>query len=90
MQPRIIDPRSAIQRMAQAIDGNDPNTRDECPNRMHTNEKSNAQSTDQLQARFQSNPYGTNTDTSGQTFEENTSRDDVDDENKELEVQFNR
>ncbi|XP_076750221.1 anaplastic lymphoma kinase isoform X1 [Xylocopa sonorina] len=81
MQPRIIDPRSASQRMAQAIAGN--NAVNENPNRMNSNEK------DHLKGIFQSNPYGSSTDTSEQTFGENTNRDDFNDENKHAETKRN-
>ncbi|XP_050480798.1 ALK tyrosine kinase receptor isoform X2 [Bombus huntii] len=85
MQPRIIDPRSASQRMAQAIAGNNPNARNENPNQLNSNERNNVQPTDRLQGRFQSNPYGSNTDTSEQTFGGNASRDDFSDENNHTE-----
>ncbi|XP_061927823.1 ALK tyrosine kinase receptor isoform X2 [Apis cerana] len=74
MQPRIIDSRSASQRMAQAIASNNPNLRNENPNRMNSNERNN------MQGRFQSIPYGTNTD-SEQTLGGNASREDFKDEN---------
>lgn len=79
MQPRIIDSRSASQRMAQAIASNNPNLRNENPNRMNSNERNN------MQGRFQSIPYGTNTD-SEQTLGENASREDFKDENIHSEV----
>lgn len=88
MQPRIIDPRSASQRMAQAIAGNNPNARNENPNQLNSNERNNVQPTDRLQGRFQSNPYGSNTDTSEQTFGGNASRDDFSDENNHTEVHW--
>lgn len=79
MQPRIIDSRSASQRMAQAIASNNPNLRNENPNRMNSNERNN------MQGRFQSIPYGTNTD-SDQTLGGNASREDFKDENIHSEV----
>lgn len=79
MQPRVIDSRSANQRMAQAIASNNPNLRNENPNRMNSNERNNTQ------GRFQSIPYGTNIN-SEQTLGGNTSRDDFNDENAHSEV----
>lgn len=77
MQPRIIDSRSASQRMAQAIASNNPNLRNENPNRMNSNERNNTQ------ARFQSIPYGTNTESEQGG---NASREDFKDENVHSEV----
>ncbi|CAK9818713.1 ALK tyrosine kinase receptor [Anthophora plagiata] len=86
MQPRIIDPRSASQRMAQAIGGNNfSNSRNENPNRTNPSEKSSLQPIDRLHERFQSNPYGPNIDTCEQTFRENISRDDFDEKNEHTE-----
>lgn len=77
MQPRIIDPRSASQRMAQAAAGNPPNPGNENPSKI-------LQSTDRLQPRFLYNPYGPSSDTCEQTFDGNTTRND--NENDHIEV----
>lgn len=85
MQPRIIDPRSASQRLAQAAANTVPSN----PRNEHSNEKSFVQPTDRLQGQFHSNPYGSSTVTSEQTIDGNTSRDDFVDENDDTEVHFN-
>ncbi|XP_076176518.1 anaplastic lymphoma kinase isoform X2 [Ptiloglossa arizonensis] len=81
MQPRIIDPRSASQRLAQAAANTVPSN----PRNEHSNEKSFVQPTDRLQGQFHSNPYGSSTVTSEQTIDGNTSRDDFVDENDDTE-----
>ncbi|XP_015429458.1 PREDICTED: ALK tyrosine kinase receptor [Dufourea novaeangliae] len=79
MQPRIIDPRSASQRMAQATAVNVSfNLRNE-----HSNERAFIPPTD-LQGRVLSNPYGSSTGVSDQTYGKNMSRDNFD-ENDDTE-----
>lgn len=73
MQPRIIDARSANQRLAQAAAGTISNPRSE-----NTSEKNLMQSTECLQVPFLCNRYGPSTDTSEQTLG-NTSRGENDD-----------
>ncbi|XP_017880511.1 ALK tyrosine kinase receptor isoform X2 [Ceratina calcarata] len=84
MQPRIIDPRSASQRMAQAIASNNPTGANENPSRINLNEKNDTQPAQgRLQGRFQSNPYGSHADASEQTFDGNTNRDNFNDRHTE-------
>ncbi|XP_076635362.1 anaplastic lymphoma kinase isoform X1 [Colletes latitarsis] len=84
MQPRIIDPRSASQRLAQAAACSTlTNPRNEP--KKDSNEKGSAQPLDRLQERFHCNPYGSNTDTSEKTVGGNTSRDDFGDQNDDTE-----
>ncbi|XP_076236265.1 anaplastic lymphoma kinase isoform X2 [Calliopsis andreniformis] len=79
MQPRIIDPRSASQRLAQAAAAAIPaNPRIGNPNRTDSNERSLMQLTDPPE-QFRNNPYGSNTDTSEQTLSGNTSYNENDD-----------
>ncbi|XP_076675839.1 anaplastic lymphoma kinase isoform X2 [Andrena cerasifolii] len=73
MQPRIIDARSANQRLAQAAAGAISNPRSE-----NTSEKNLMQSTECLQVPFLCNRYGHSIDTSEQTLG-NTSRGENDD-----------
>ncbi|KAK9299944.1 hypothetical protein QLX08_007170 [Tetragonisca angustula] len=90
MQPRIIDPRSASQRMAQAIAGNNPNARNEnFANRTNSNERNNVPPTDRVQGPFQSNPYGPTSDATEQTVGGNASRDDFNHENDRTEKKRN-
>ncbi|KAF3419780.1 hypothetical protein E2986_07868, partial [Frieseomelitta varia] len=84
MQPRIIDPRSASQRMAQAIAGNNPNARNEnFANRTNSNERNNVPPTEIR------NPYGPTSDTTEQTVGGNASRDDFNHENDHTEKKHN-
>ncbi|XP_034171879.1 anaplastic lymphoma kinase isoform X1 [Osmia lignaria lignaria] len=76
MQPRIIDPRSASQRMAQAAAGNPPISGNENPSKI-------LQSTDRLQPRFLYNPYGSSADTSKQTCDGNTTHNDNENDHTE-------
>ena len=77
MQPRIIDARSASQRLAQAAAGTISNPRSE-----NTSEKNLMQSTECLQVPFLCTRYGPSTNASEQTLG-NTSRGENDDiENK--------
>ncbi|XP_031836034.1 anaplastic lymphoma kinase isoform X3 [Nomia melanderi] len=81
MQPRIIDPRSASQRMAQAAASHVPSDlRNES-----SNKTAFTQPADRPQCRFHSNLYDSSTDISEQTYGGNTSRDGFDDENDDSE-----
>ncbi|XP_012145693.1 anaplastic lymphoma kinase isoform X2 [Megachile rotundata] len=82
MQPKIIDPRSAIQRLTMAAANNNPsNPGNENTVRTNANERNSVQPTDCLRPRFQNNPYGSNSDKS----EQNTSTNNFSDENDRTE-----
>lgn len=66
MQPRIVDPRSASQRLAQATGAIPANPRNENVNRMDLSDRNLMQS------------YGSNVDVSGRNFGEHASRNDND------------
>ncbi|XP_053974206.1 ALK tyrosine kinase receptor isoform X2 [Hylaeus volcanicus] len=76
MQPRIIDPRSASQRLAQAAATFPSYPKNEPSNRNDSNDKT-------PQGRFHSNQYGS--DNSEQAVGRKTSLDDIGDENDDTE-----
>ncbi|XP_033330553.2 anaplastic lymphoma kinase isoform X2 [Megalopta genalis] len=81
MQPKIIDPRSASQRMAQTAASDVSSDLRNANSSIRTY----PQPTDRPHSRFQTNLYDSSTDTSEQTYGGNANRDGFDDENDDTE-----